>query len=280
MSGKNSRKTPYDKPHECPQCDLSFGRPAHLTRHVRLVHEGKKDHACPHTQCAAAFGRASALTIHVQTVHEKRRDHKCTECEAAFGTASNLTKHVRTVHGGKKDHACAQCEAAFSTAQSLTAHVHAVHEKRRDHACTQCEAAFGTASNLTKHVRTVHKGAGGSAANVAAEIQAAETFFDEVVSEIHFGQPLDILLIQRSQAAADAALDRARAKVPSEFAPGARRSVLDRIQATQVEWHTTIRNAIAVRRATPPASAPAGGPPTGGALLGLAGPFGRMRIQF
>ena len=48
---------------------------SHLTRHVRAMHEKRKDHACPH--CAAAFGRADKLRGHVRTVHEKRRDHAC-----------------------------------------------------------------------------------------------------------------------------------------------------------------------------------------------------------
>ena len=57
-----------------------------------------KPHACPH--CAAAFRRVDALKRHVRTVHEKRRDHVCPHCAAAFGEAGNLNKHVRTQHPG------------------------------------------------------------------------------------------------------------------------------------------------------------------------------------
>ena len=77
--------------------------------------------------CAAAFGWASSLTKHVRTVHEKRRDHACTQCAAAFGTASDLTKHVRTVHEKRKDHACTQCAAAFGQKGDLTRHVRTQH---------------------------------------------------------------------------------------------------------------------------------------------------------
>ena len=71
---------------------------SHLTRHVRAMHEKRKDHACPH--CAAAFGQANNLTTHVRTVHEKRRDHACPHCTYMYvaQTASYLTKHVRTQH--------------------------------------------------------------------------------------------------------------------------------------------------------------------------------------
>jgi hypothetical protein len=44
------------------------------------------------------FGQASNLRKHVRTVHEQRRDHACPQCDAAFGMASNLRRHVRMVH--------------------------------------------------------------------------------------------------------------------------------------------------------------------------------------
>jgi uncharacterized C2H2 Zn-finger protein len=82
--------------HACPQCDAAFGKASHLSRHVRTVHEQRKDHACP--QCDAAFGQAGNLRKHVRTVHEKRKDHACPQCDAAFGQASHLRTHVRAVH--------------------------------------------------------------------------------------------------------------------------------------------------------------------------------------
>ena len=93
---KQGAAAPYAKPHACPQCAAAFGKPSDLARHVRTVHEKRKDHACP--QCAAAFGEAGSLTAHVRTVHEKRKGHACPQCAAAFGTASHLTRHVRAVH--------------------------------------------------------------------------------------------------------------------------------------------------------------------------------------
>ena len=89
---------PYAKPHVCPHCAAAFKQASDLTRHVRTVHEKRRDHVCPH--CAVAFGRASTLTTHVRTVHEKRRDHVCPHCAAAFGHASHLGRHVRTQHPG------------------------------------------------------------------------------------------------------------------------------------------------------------------------------------
>jgi uncharacterized C2H2 Zn-finger protein len=123
-------------------------------KHVRVVHEKRRDHACP--QCDAAFGEASTLRKHVRTVQEQRKDHACPQCDAAFGEAGTLRRHVRSVHEQRRDHACPQCDAAFGRAGDLRKHVRVVHEKRRDHACPQCDAAFGEASTLRRHVRTMH----------------------------------------------------------------------------------------------------------------------------
>ena len=68
-----------------------------LTRHIKTVHETRRDHACPH--CPSAFGQKSHLTRHIETVHEKRRDHACPYCEGvAFGRTDDLKKHISVIH--------------------------------------------------------------------------------------------------------------------------------------------------------------------------------------
>ena len=57
-------------------------------------------HAC--SQCDYAAGQAGDLRKHVRTVHEQRRDHACPQCDAAFGQASDLRRHERTVHKKRK----------------------------------------------------------------------------------------------------------------------------------------------------------------------------------
>jgi hypothetical protein len=46
-----------------------------------------------------AFGTQSDLTKHIKVVHEKRRDHACcAHCDGvAFGTAGNLKRHIDVV---------------------------------------------------------------------------------------------------------------------------------------------------------------------------------------
>ena len=61
-----------------------------------------RPHACVY--CPSAFRFPSALNKHVRTVHEKRRDHKCPRCPAAFGDAGTLRTHVRTQHRANNLH--------------------------------------------------------------------------------------------------------------------------------------------------------------------------------
>jgi hypothetical protein len=47
----------------------TFRCPGECDRHVRTVHEKRRDHACPH--CAAAFALANSLTRHVRAMHRQ-----------------------------------------------------------------------------------------------------------------------------------------------------------------------------------------------------------------
>ena len=67
-------KEPKSRIHTCPQCDYKTGNVSDLRKHVRTVHEQRRDHACP--QCDAAFGQASDLRTHVRTVHKQREEEE------------------------------------------------------------------------------------------------------------------------------------------------------------------------------------------------------------
>ena len=64
---------PYARPHACVCCPAAFRFPSQLKKHVRLVHEKRRDHKCPH--CPSAFGRASHLRTHVRTQHHANNSH-------------------------------------------------------------------------------------------------------------------------------------------------------------------------------------------------------------
>jgi hypothetical protein len=58
-----------------------------LRRHVRAVHEQRKDHTC--TQCDAAFAEAGSLRTHVRAVH------RCSPCKQQLGdVAPGIWSHA------------------------------------------------------------------------------------------------------------------------------------------------------------------------------------------
>ena len=64
---KTQRAAPYAKTHVCDQCTSVFVFPSCLARHIRTVHEKRRDYACPH--CDAAFARAQHRAYHMHAKH-------------------------------------------------------------------------------------------------------------------------------------------------------------------------------------------------------------------
>ena len=72
---KEKAETPYVAPmHGCPLCPSSFKAKRDRDRHVRVVHEKRRDFQCP--RCPKRFGEASGMRRHIRCVHDKIRAHK------------------------------------------------------------------------------------------------------------------------------------------------------------------------------------------------------------
>ena len=154
-AGKRAQRAkgaaPYARPHTCSHCAAAFVTSSNLKRHVRTVHEKRRDYKCPH--CAATFGQKGDLNKHVRTVHEKRRDHACPHCAATFGHAGNLKAHVRTVHEKRRDYKCPHCPAAFGQAHHRARHMHSKHPNDNAQAA-ECPICLEVLANVDEKATT------------------------------------------------------------------------------------------------------------------------------
>ena len=82
---------------ECNICNRkSFKTSNHLKKHIKTIHEGRKDFKCD--SCGKSFTAAGSLKIHINTIHEGHKDFKCDSCGKSFTIASYLDKHINKVH--------------------------------------------------------------------------------------------------------------------------------------------------------------------------------------
>ena len=92
-SRKPQRAAPYAKTHICPQCAAAFARPSKLARHIRTVHEKRRDYACPH--CDAAFARAQHRAYHMHAKHPNDNAHAA-ECPICLETLAGVADTAST----------------------------------------------------------------------------------------------------------------------------------------------------------------------------------------
>lgn len=111
-----------------PGCSTSFSKANHLTRHIRIVHNGERPFACSKPGCGARFGSKSHLGDHTKAVHMKLRSYKCDICGAAWSKRYNLQKHIRVRHLRQKPYKCAHCDMSFGTLNHATRHELSVHQ--------------------------------------------------------------------------------------------------------------------------------------------------------
>ena len=164
--------------HVCLQCSSSFPVKDRLARHVRAVHEQRRDHKCK--QCGSRFADMSHLNRHVRSVHEGQREHKCPLCDSRFQNACHLRRHVRTLHEGQRNHKCPHCDRRFQEASHLRRHMRVLHGDSsvvpdapppptptpapaalpplpRFFCCIECARTFGGRAELLQHVRSAHE---------------------------------------------------------------------------------------------------------------------------
>ena len=117
------------KTFKCEFCSKNFVALRNLKIHIRIIHEGRKDHKCG--ICGKEFGQLAHLKSHMKTVHEGVKDHKCHICGKEFGHLKNLKRHIKSVHEGQKDLKCETCRKEFRQSAHLKSHIKTVHDPKK-----------------------------------------------------------------------------------------------------------------------------------------------------
>ena len=84
---------------QCTQCDRKFSKQGLLDNHIKNdhVHGNKCD------SCGKSFSDSIKLKRHIKTVHEGRKDYKCDSCPMAYGQSGDLKRHkIRAHQNGPK----------------------------------------------------------------------------------------------------------------------------------------------------------------------------------
>ena len=92
-AARRQRVDPYAKTHGCPHYPATFERSCHLRRHVRTVHEKRRDYQCPH--CSKAFGQAGDRARHMRSKHPND-DAQAAECSVCLELLAGVADKAST----------------------------------------------------------------------------------------------------------------------------------------------------------------------------------------
>eukprot|EP00189_Rhodosorus_marinus_P004198 CAMPEP_0113965634 /NCGR_PEP_ID=MMETSP0011_2-20120614/7854_1 /TAXON_ID=101924 /ORGANISM="Rhodosorus marinus" /LENGTH=334 /DNA_ID=CAMNT_0000978169 /DNA_START=601 /DNA_END=1605 /DNA_ORIENTATION=+ /assembly_acc=CAM_ASM_000156 len=93
---KRSKRKRLKSAFICTECSSTFKSRYHLERHVRAVHQRRKDFACEH--CDKTYSQRSHLKLHIANVHEEKAKIVCEYCQYEFAWRTNYLKHMRKNH--------------------------------------------------------------------------------------------------------------------------------------------------------------------------------------
>ena len=106
--------------HPCNLCGIEFYDKHDLKKHIRKVHEGKRE-ICP--ECGLSFKR---IHEHIRVVHRREITKEvCPHCGKSY---SQVKEHIRSVHENERNFSCHLCPLKTFTNATLKTHLQ-VHER-------------------------------------------------------------------------------------------------------------------------------------------------------
>ena len=165
---KNRRRRLEQYKSTCP-CGAAFSRPSRLAAHA-LSHTGEKPFACG--ECEKCFSRNAHLSRHVKMHHQGLRaplqQLSCKHCDGIFANKYSLKKHDQKAHVGISV-TCSKCDKAFNQPLSvLKKRMRLKHGKGKyicvecniddepSYPCKQCGKVCPTNGALRVHRSTYH----------------------------------------------------------------------------------------------------------------------------
>ncbi|GMS84881.1 hypothetical protein PENTCL1PPCAC_7056 [Pristionchus entomophagus] len=126
-----------ERPFECAECGIRFGRKGGLRRHMQMVHENQL-YMCPFEGCKHPGYKCTkvhpllslfsilkhsfeALAAHIRSVHTNDRPFRCMLCDRTFVRKNDLKTHEMT-HQATATLICQSCNKAFKRLAGLRAH--------------------------------------------------------------------------------------------------------------------------------------------------------------
>lgn len=119
---------------ECPECHKFLSSPQALAKHIRCIHEGKKNFSCEicNTKFATKYNLEQHLIRHIKNPESKvtqvikdtsnqNRPFKCELCNSYFKTIASMRQH-KAIHTDIRPFKCQVCGKAFRRNDHLKGH--------------------------------------------------------------------------------------------------------------------------------------------------------------
>ena len=149
----------------CPICNRGFSFQRSMDRHVKAIHEDRKDYNCTADGCEKAFRSRYELNEHFNNIHaevKKRRPVEqvtCDVCEKVCSSRKVLYSHKKLVHEGVKwglKFECKLCKENFESKYKKSKHWGQVHRngKIKVRTCHCCNSDFQLFDEYKTHVES------------------------------------------------------------------------------------------------------------------------------
>ncbi|XP_046455032.1 zinc finger protein 236-like isoform X2 [Daphnia pulex] len=132
------------KPHQCPNCNLSFNVEKNLKLHMALHNTSSQ---CP--ECGKKFSRLASLKAHI-SLHIEEDTLTCQQCDNEFETMRALRRHIEEEHQLNKTAPLTLAELNHSFNGSANRETDPVI---KIFPCKQCHDNFNTMRALKEHSR-------------------------------------------------------------------------------------------------------------------------------